>query len=473
MKRISALLVVFMIVLMCALPTTAMAQFDSFKQKLINQGYTQEDLWAIDAILLYSDENVPSFIVGKYKTLKDWDKVCAYYGVDKKQFDNYIDGMKRWQEVLDKVPDTVMAEMKAKGWSQQEINEFVNKMNLNQIDYEYAWKEYKSGKTVDELVEAKVSENKAISELLNKFIVNNMTDEEYLKELAKIKVIEQKSNQEILEEAKTVREREFNRAKVSSGITAAEIEYCLEQGITNPMDMYRAKDIAKGNNVPFEKVVQTYLEVGDWSIVVIEVLNLQPEEYIKHLEESMANHPSDTDGRSKTEEIIQQIKDFYSLNGEGSNQDISLDDYIVLMVGSNQSYVYGAQKQIDEQNPDVSVFVENDRSYVPVRFLTESYGGSVEWIEETQTVKLFFGDNRISLKIGEKELYVNDEAVISDVAPIIRNERTFLPLRVCVNALGKQAFYSNGLILVSEMQCDLDETEDCKLIEEIIETYYK
>ena len=172
MKRISALLVVFMIVLLCALPTTAMAQFDSFKQKLINQGYTQEDLWAIDAILLYSNENVPSFIVGKYKTLKDWDKVCAYYGVDKKQFDNYIDGMKRWQEVLDKVPDTVMAEMKAKGWSQQEINEFVNKMNLNQIDYEYAWKEYKSGKTVDELVEAKVSENKAVSELLNKFIVN-------------------------------------------------------------------------------------------------------------------------------------------------------------------------------------------------------------------------------------------------------------------------------------------------------------
>ena len=287
MKKKIAFLLAVLLTLATVLTVFAVSSDDTSGKKLLKRGYTQEDLWAINAILLYSNENVPSFIVGKYKTLKDWDKVRAYYGVGKKQFDNYIDGMKRWQEVLNKVPDTVMGEMKAKGWGQQEINQFVNKMNLNQIDYEYAWKEYKSGKTVDELVKAKVSENKAVSELLTKFIVNNMTDEEYIKELAKIKVIEQKSNQEILKEAKTVREREFNRAKVSSGITAAEIEYCLKQGMTNPMDMYRAKDIAKGNNIKFETVVGSKLKHADWTATTADVLNIPLETFKKQTEQAV------------------------------------------------------------------------------------------------------------------------------------------------------------------------------------------
>lgn len=48
--------------------------------------------------------------------------------------------------------------------------------------------------------------------------------------------------------------------------------------------------------------------------------------------------------------------------------------------GSNKAFVNDAEKQRDEKNSDVMVFVENDRSYVPVRFISENYGVSVEWI---------------------------------------------------------------------------------------------
>lgn len=64
--------------------------------------------------------------------------------------------------------------------------------------------------------------------------------------------------------------------------------------------------------------------------------------------------------------------------------------YTALYVGSNKAFVNDVEKQIDEQNGDVTVFVENDRSYVPVRFISENYGGSVEWIPETQTINITF-----------------------------------------------------------------------------------
>ena len=57
--------------------------------------------------------------------------------------------------------------------------------------------------------------------------------------------------------------------------------------------------------------------------------------------------------------------------------------YTALYVGSNKAFVNDAERQIDTENANVKVFVENDRSYVPVRFISENYGGSVEWIPET------------------------------------------------------------------------------------------
>ena len=121
----------------------------------------------------------------------------------------------------------------------------------------------------------------------------------------------------------------------------------------------------------------------------------------------------------------------------------------------------------------MSIFVENERSYVPIRFLTENYGGSVEWVEETQTVNLSFDDSNISLTIGETDIHVDDEVVTSDAAPVLKNGRTFLPLRACINALEKHVFYSKGLILISESQNSFDESRDGKIIDEIIEKYFK
>ena len=147
--------------------------------------------------------------------------------------------------------------------------------------------------------------------------------------------------------------------------------------------------------------------------------------------------------------------------------------YTALYVGSNRAYVNDVEQQIDIENSNVKVFVENDRSYVPVRFISENYNGQVEWIEETQTVNISFSDRKISLTIGVPEIIINGEKKALDVAPIIREGRTFLPLRACTEAIGKEVFYSKGLILISDIPDILHETWDADIIDMLIEYYFQ
>lgn len=146
-------------------------------------------------------------------------------------------------------------------------------------------------------------------------------------------------------------------------------------------------------------------------------------------------------------------------------------EYTALYIGSNKAYVNDVEKQIDTENADVKVFVENDRSYVPVRFISENYGGSVEWIPGTQTINITFSNRVISLTIGNAEIIINGETKELDVAPIIRNERTFLPLRACTEAIGKEVFYSDGLILISDVKDILDPNWDKDIVDLLIEHF--
>lgn len=492
MKKIIVFLLVA-IFATSAMPLSVTARYrdDSYEGKMIKQGYSEEDMLNLNAVLFLSEENVKGLILQKYDELKDWKKVREYYGVSEERYENYMIGEKMHQETLNSIPGYIFDEMEDRGWTQSQINNFVNRGNTSKIDWDYAWKECKSGRTIEDVQKERMAVDKEKSDLATEFVRGEMSIEEYEIRLRGIlnKDVVRKTDKtdEMIADAveKIVEKRENTRKrhKERSGITDEEIEYCKSSGMTNPMDIYQAKIISTGTNVPLEKVVQTYLRVGSWSVTVIEISDITPEEYIKSLEDAIENNPSKVSDNSVTKEAIQQIKDFYSLDRtetvrdnaevvkDNKENEININDYIVLMVGSNKSYVYGTEKQLDEQNSDVSVFVEEDRSYVPVRFISENYGGKVEWVPETQTVNISFDDRKVSLTIGKPEIYIDDEVTAIDVAPVLKNGRTFLPLRACVNALDKEVFYSNGLILIGENADSFDETEQ-KSVNDIIEKYF-
>ena len=282
------------IVFLAALVITILSAVTAFAAKLPNdetdeelekRGFTLEDRWAISAILVNSDENVISFIIQRYRDLQDWDQVRESYGIDKNTYDNFIDGQRKWQEILDSVPDSVVDGMVNEGWNRREINKFISRMNFMQIDYKYAWEQYKSGKTIDEIVKEKREKEENMAELDTAYIMNDIPETEYLAAAEKIKG--DIAISDILMQVRTLRTEVRNRHRKQSGITEEEINYCESVGMTNPMDMFQAKYISTGNKVPFENVVSAKLKNKDWISATAEVLNIPKDEYEKQVKQAI------------------------------------------------------------------------------------------------------------------------------------------------------------------------------------------
>ncbi len=101
---------------------------------------------------------------------------------------------------------------------------------------------------------------------------------------------------------------------------------------------------------------------------------------------------------------------------------------------SNVNLVVDGKDIIAMSNP----VIENDRTLIPVRFVSEELGADVVWNDTDKTVLIKKGDKSLFLKIDSRIVsYNNDEFYqLSDVAPKIINERTYVPVRLVSNALG-------------------------------------
>ncbi len=78
---------------------------------------------------------------------------------------------------------------------------------------------------------------------------------------------------------------------------------------------------------------------------------------------------------------------------------------------------------------DVAPVIVNSRTMVPIRVITEALGGTASW-----------ADNTVILNIDGKTMNMTVGHVLPgfDVAPIIMNDRTYVPVRYVAQNLGAQ-----------------------------------
>ena len=139
----------------------------------------------------------------------------------------------------------------------------------------------------------------------------------------------------------------------------------------------------------------------------------------------------------------------------------------------------GVPKRIDNDNTDVVPYISaEDRTLVPLRFISEAFGADVSWTESTQEITIAFKNkDEIVMQIGKNsfdyKMYdgktadphgnLTDIYVVSyheiDSAPVIAQERTMIPLRAIAEALNKKVYYSNGYILISDVDANLADCE--------------
>lgn len=92
---------------------------------------------------------------------------------------------------------------------------------------------------------------------------------------------------------------------------------------------------------------------------------------------------------------------------------------------------------------DVAPYIKNSRTYVPIRFIAEELGFDVKWDAKTKKVSMSDGKSTVELTIGSKTMLVNGKKVKLDAPAEIKDQRTFVPLRAIAEAFGKRVEYSN------------------------------
>ena len=104
------------------------------------------------------------------------------------------------------------------------------------------------------------------------------------------------------------------------------------------------------------------------------------------------------------------------------------------MIGSNVITINGVEHNV-ETAPYV---VEPGVTLVPVRIITEAFGANVKWIEETETVTVSYPDVEIVLQIGNTLAEVNGKAETLLAAPELVNDRTMVPIRFISENFGAE-----------------------------------
>jgi hypothetical protein len=91
------------------------------------------------------------------------------------------------------------------------------------------------------------------------------------------------------------------------------------------------------------------------------------------------------------------------------------------------------------------------RTLVPVRFVSEMLMADVEWLPETKQVRITYNDKEIMLTIGSAFIIVDGEEQKLDCPAEIVNSRTYVPLRFISETLGASVVWNgeNKTIFIS------------------------
>ncbi len=110
--------------------------------------------------------------------------------------------------------------------------------------------------------------------------------------------------------------------------------------------------------------------------------------------------------------------------------------------------------------------IRNNRTMVPMRTIFEYLGAEVLWDENSRTISAQKDETSILLQIDKKTAYLNSKEIILDSPPIIENGRTLVPLRFVSESLDSKVEWNAFLRTVyietsGEISDDRDfETDD-------------
>jgi len=114
---------------------------------------------------------------------------------------------------------------------------------------------------------------------------------------------------------------------------------------------------------------------------------------------------------------------------------------IFLYVGETTAFINGKEVKLD-----ASPFIRNGRTYVPLRFISESIGGFVIWEGNEKKVMITLYDTSLTMWVDKLNYYVNSIPYLMDSPPLLLPPgRVFVPIRVVSESLGANVLWDGNL----------------------------
>jgi len=86
--------------------------------------------------------------------------------------------------------------------------------------------------------------------------------------------------------------------------------------------------------------------------------------------------------------------------------------------------------------PDAPPVISSGRTLVPVRVIAEGLGADVDWNQQTRTAVIRRDKQELVLRVGSNLAQVNGKQVKMDAPPLMSNQRMLLPIRFVSESLG-------------------------------------
>jgi len=98
---------------------------------------------------------------------------------------------------------------------------------------------------------------------------------------------------------------------------------------------------------------------------------------------------------------------------------------------------------VPQKPMEAAPFIRAGRTMVPIRFISEAMGSKVEYNAKDKKIKVTYQDIQVDLQINNSQAFINLVETMIDAPPVVRGNRTFVPLRFITQAFGAEITYKS------------------------------
>lgn len=175
-----------------------------------------------------------------------------------------------------------------------------------------------------------------------------------------------------------------------------------------------------------------------------------------HFDPTWNDPVPDVKGRVKTDylfltdtEISQDhifdMNEYNSVNCDKKYDSIkSIDNPQFILTINNNLINFNNIQLSTDINPNVTPIIVDNRTYLPLRILIETLGGSIGFDDMTKTISIILNNKEIQLQLNSTIATVNGQQKTLLAQPIVTDGRTLLPVRSIMELLDKNVQWNDA-----------------------------